>query len=289
MASEIAGEAALERSKELAEPLDPAKGQRMLKELKQIFDQAGVTFFMRHGTCLGAIRNNAFIPWDDDLDVGCVIGLHGFTEESIDPIIATFRDNGFFAKVEYLDHSVFVSLLKSAVRTEWACYRIIDGGVFQYPGIRIPVRLFTDLKEIEFMGVKLHVPNPPEEYLRVKYGEDWRTPKQVGYEKDVVEMIQIVSSAKSSGVIFIGGGTPKNFIQQAALYGYLFGKETRGHEYAIQITTDSPHWGGLSGCTRRPYQVWAVMISWMPTCLSRSRICGFVSQCPAHQPFCQTQ
>jgi deoxyhypusine synthase len=74
--------------------------------------------------------------------------------------------------------------------------------------------------------------------------------------KDVVEMIQLVSSAKSSGVIFIGGGTPKNFIQQAALYGYLFGKEPRGHEYAIQITTDSPHWGGLSGCTFEEAHSW---------------------------------
>ncbi len=197
--SDITGEAALKRSKKLAEPLDPATGKGMLKELKQIFDQAGVAFFLRHGTCLGAIRDNAFIPWDDDLDVGCVIGLHGFTEQSIEPVIATFRDNGFFVKVEYLDQSVFVSMMKSSVRIEWVCYRTIDGGIFQYPGICIPVGLFTDLKEIEFMGVKLHVPNPPEEYLRVKYGEDWTVPKQIGFEKDVVEMIPEIPAAGRAG------------------------------------------------------------------------------------------
>jgi len=73
--------------------------------------------------------------------------------------------------------------------------------------------------------------------------------------KDVVEMIQI-ASARPSGVIFIGGGTPKNFIQQAELCGHIFDKELEGHKYAIQITTDSPHWGGLSGCTFDEARSW---------------------------------
>lgn len=73
--------------------------------------------------------------------------------------------------------------------------------------------------------------------------------------KDVVEMVQIASS-RPSGVIFIGGGTPKNFIQQAELCGYIFDKDLKGHEHAIQITTDSPHWGGLSGCTFDEARSW---------------------------------
>jgi len=73
--------------------------------------------------------------------------------------------------------------------------------------------------------------------------------------KDVAEMVQI-ASARPSGVIFIGGGTPKNFIQQAQLCGYIFDKELKGHEYAIQITTDSPQWGGLSGCTFDEARSW---------------------------------
>jgi len=73
--------------------------------------------------------------------------------------------------------------------------------------------------------------------------------------KDVVEMVQI-ASARPSGVIFVGGGTPKNFIQQAKLCGYIFNKELDGHEYAIQVTTDSPQWGGLSGCTFDEARSW---------------------------------
>lgn len=74
--------------------------------------------------------------------------------------------------------------------------------------------------------------------------------------KDVVEVVQIACSAPATGVIFIGGGSPKNFIQQAELCGYIFDKALSGHQYAIQITTDSPQWGGLSGCTFSEARSW---------------------------------
>jgi deoxyhypusine synthase len=73
---------------------------------------------------------------------------------------------------------------------------------------------------------------------------------------DIIEMVKIASAARSSGAIFIGGGTPKNFIQQIELCGYIFDRELKGHDYAIQITTDSPQWGGLSGCTFEEARSW---------------------------------
>ena len=80
-------------------------------------------------------------------------------------------------------------MIKSAVRVDWMCYRILDDSIFHYPGVRFPVRLFTNLKEIEFLEEKFNVPNPPEEYLLLKYGEEWVTPKKTGFEKDVLDLI----------------------------------------------------------------------------------------------------
>ena len=67
--------------------------------------------------------------------------------------------------------------------------------------------------------------------------------------KDVEELTEIVAKSGKTGVIYIGGGVPKNFIQQTEVVARLKNYEVAGHEYAIQITTDSPQFGGLSGCT----------------------------------------
>ena len=184
-----ADESALERTYSDSRPIDVAVAKEMLREAKQIMDQLEVVFFLRQGTCLGAVRDNELIPWDDDLDLGSVIGLNGLSERSIDRVVAAFRDNGYFVKVEGNDHYINAAMTKSSMRMDWACYRIIDDNIFHYPGIRLPIRLFTELKEIEFIGEKFLVPNPPEEYLRIKYGPSWMTPKKVEWMKDVVQMI----------------------------------------------------------------------------------------------------
>jgi len=183
-------EAALERSLEILRPLDVTKAAKVLREAKQIFDEHGVTFFLRKGTCLGAVRDKRFIPWDDDLDVGSVIGIHGFTEKSVDKVAATFREKGFLTKVEHQDFAITVRFLKSPIRGEWEVHKIIGNNTFHWPGVRIPARLFTNLKEIDFIGEKFNVPNPPEEYLSFMYGPEWRVPKKAGFfEKDVINQI----------------------------------------------------------------------------------------------------
>ena len=74
--------------------------------------------------------------------------------------------------------------------------------------------------------------------------------------KDVTESARLAMTAKNTGVIYVGGGTPKNFIQQTEVTASYIGGGVEGHKYAVQFTADAPHWGGLSGCTFEEAQSW---------------------------------
>ncbi len=75
--------------------------------------------------------------------------------------------------------------------------------------------------------------------------------------RDNFELVQILSHSPRTAVIYIGGGTPKNWINDGiVMANYAFGREGEGHYYALQITTDVPHWGGLSGSTLDEAQSW---------------------------------
>ena len=86
--------------------------------------------------------------------------------------------------------------------------------------------------------------------------------------KDYIEFIRLSEDVKDTAVVYIGGGVPKDFIQLFAVTADLLypdrkvpnrpasqsrkgvtGESYYPHKYAVQITTDSPQWGSLSGCT----------------------------------------
>jgi deoxyhypusine synthase len=57
---------------------------------------------------------------------------------------------------------------------------------------------------------------------------------------DINQIIDLAWASEKNGVIYIGGGTPKNFIQQSLQF-------SKGADYGIQITTDRAEPGGSSG------------------------------------------
>ncbi len=73
---------------------------------------------------------------------------------------------------------------------------------------------------------------------------------------DNLEMMSLKRRFSKSGVIFIGGGTPKNYIQQVVPMAEIAGLPVPPHSYAIQVTTDDAKFGGLSGCELPESQSW---------------------------------
>jgi deoxyhypusine synthase len=74
--------------------------------------------------------------------------------------------------------------------------------------------------------------------------------------RDNFEIAQLKKMASVTGAIYVGGGVPKNYIQQLGPVSELLFQKESGHRYAFQITTDDPKWGGLSGCTFEEAKSW---------------------------------
>ncbi len=74
---------------------------------------------------------------------------------------------------------------------------------------------------------------------------------------DVLETAALVHCSAVNGVIELGGGTPKNFYLQTEPFLDQFLRiRSKGHDYVVQITTDAPYWGGLSGATPSEATSW---------------------------------
>jgi len=95
-------------------------------------------------------------------------------------------------------------------------------------------------------------------YNRYRLGTGFRI--LVDHFHDYELMVKIKSRFEDSAAVFIGGGVPKDFIQLTAVSVdvLLSGdfKAYRPHRFAVQITVDSPQWGGLSGATLEEGKSW---------------------------------
>jgi deoxyhypusine synthase len=105
-------------------------------------------------------------------------------------------------------------------------------------------------------GVPCYTSSPGDSSIGMNVAELWlrsRGPR-IDVSRDVNETAAIVYEAKksggTSGVLILGGGSPKNFILQTEpQVQEVLGLEEKGHDYFVQITDARPDTGGLSGAT----------------------------------------
>ena len=73
---------------------------------------------------------------------------------------------------------------------------------------------------------------------------------------DFLELTQIKIKHRESGIFMIGGGVPKNFVQDIVVATEILEKEAPMHKYAIQITVADERDGALSGSTLKEASSW---------------------------------
>lgn len=170
---------------------------RILHLVTDAFDKAGINYYVDAGTLLGIVRDDALIPWDDDLDLALDarhLQLALDTLATLIPRISTLT-GADWKVTSYINQTAFGAVKVGAVRSLKLkalgannelpmmdlFVKYLDGEHMDYclasRGIRMPSEHFVDLERREFAGQAINLPAKVELYLERHYG-DWRTPKQ---------------------------------------------------------------------------------------------------------------
>jgi len=87
----------------------------------------------------------------------------------------------------------------------------------------------------------------------------WEKPEKhlsIDSVKDFLELTKIKIERKTTGLLMIGGGTPKNFTQDTVVCAEILGFEASLHKYAIQITVADSRDGACSSSTLKEANSW---------------------------------
>jgi deoxyhypusine synthase len=146
-------------------------------------------------------------------------------------------------------------------------------------------------------GVPLFVPALNDSSIGIGLTEHYHRMRKAGREpmtissiRDNYELTQIVVKSPATAALYVSGGVPKNYINDSIVMSYIFGIDTGGHRYALQITTDAPHWGGLGGSTLSEATSWGKVskkasheMAFVETSVALPLLYGYALQKNAHK------
>ena len=118
-------------------------------------------------------------------------------------------------------------------------------------GVPVFVPAFVDSE----LGNDLYIHN-------IKRKRRGKRPILMDLESDSKELVKLVTAAKRFGIFTIGGGVPRNNVQNVAPLIEIINERLgtnlppRRFTYGIRICPDRPHFGHLSGCTYSENESW---------------------------------
>ena len=93
-------------------------------------------------------------------------------------------------------------------------------------------------------GLVMHQEQNPSKHITIDSVREFR------------ELTEIKLKSNSSGLLMVGGGVPKNFVQDTVVCAELLGKKVDMHKYAIQITVADTRDGACSSSTLKEASSW---------------------------------
>ena len=147
-----------------------------LLDTKKILDKENITFWLIFGTLLGAIRENDFLKWDDNINIAIY-------KEDLLPkyniLKNKFISNNFIVRKIPKPKGTKINLYKNN-------HKIAIEGLYLDPSyknnkyrlsnkFKHPRKYFEEYGKINFIGETFRVPSPVEKYLKFLY-KNWKIP-----------------------------------------------------------------------------------------------------------------
>jgi glycerol-3-phosphate cytidylyltransferase len=187
----------------------------------KILDLMGLKWWIEAGTCLGAVREKDFIGHDPDIDVGIwadkptsatAPDLIERMEKADFSLVHKFEHKGQLLELSFIKADVKIDVFFFFERNGLAWHGAFgpenENGTGAY-SVFLPhvftLSLFRDLKEIDFVGLKVKVPNPPEQYLTERYGPTWQTPDRTYHYWTDCRAVARKFMEPESATVYIGG------------------------------------------------------------------------------------
>lgn len=155
-----------------------------LNEVVKILDQEKIPYRIAAGTLLGFYRDNAFIPWDNDVDI--FFNVDDIYKKK-DNLIKIFKKKKFelILTNKITDYSCFgFRAIKYGTRYEFSGFHEKGKYMMLLPkwniGWKYPKDLFNSLSTIKFRNYEYTTFSNIEDFLILQYG-NWKQPKKTRY------------------------------------------------------------------------------------------------------------
>ncbi len=169
-------------------------GADCLRRLHETLTSNGIVYHCDYGTLLGFIRDNGFIPHDDDVDITIPVCAQKTPQEVLKVLLANGYQylHGFeydgrlgeFTVIDKTDISIDVFFAEAMANTTETVYGFqpIWRTDYAYPSenantlIRYVFKTPTSITTMNVCGAIVSVPENADEVIASEYGQEWKTP-----------------------------------------------------------------------------------------------------------------
>ena len=179
--------------------------EKLLLEFNKKMHKEEVVFFLMHGTLLGCQRDKHLIPWDNDIDLGCLEKIDDVRDKII-KVLKEMECRIYITEdIEWRGKCVIVGVTKInnlitkkgnlSISIKFI-NRIADRYIESNSLVSYSLDSIKELEQILFLDDKFHIPAKPKILFNKWYSKGWNIKSKPFWIKKDIEPIELYEDQK---------------------------------------------------------------------------------------------